>query len=39
MAGCALLVSAGSALMFPRTWIRFGVLHGMAVMLVLARLL
>ncbi|MBN8476550.1 heparan-alpha-glucosaminide N-acetyltransferase [Sulfuritalea sp.] len=39
VAGCALLVSAGSALMFPRTWISFGVLHGMAVMLVLARLL
>lgn len=38
VAGCALLVSAGSALMFPRSWIHFGVLHGMAVMLVLARL-
>ncbi|EHR70294.1 putative membrane protein [Burkholderiales bacterium JOSHI_001] len=35
---CALAVSAGSALMFPRSWISFGVLHGMAVMLVLARL-
>jgi uncharacterized membrane protein len=34
----AALVSAGSALMFPRSWIFFGVLHGMAVMLVLARL-
>ena len=38
VAACALLVSAGSALMFPRSWIFFGVLHGMAVMLVLARL-
>jgi uncharacterized membrane protein len=37
VAGCALLVSAGSALMFPRTWISFGVLHGMAVMLLLLR--
>ena len=35
---CALLVSAGSALMFPRSWISFGVLHGIAVMLILARL-
>ena len=39
VAGCALAVSAGSALMFPHSWIHFGVLHGMAVMLVLARLL
>ena len=38
IAGCALLVSAGSALMFPKSWISFGVLHGFAVMLVLARL-
>ena len=38
IAACAVLVSAGSALMFPRSWISFGVLHGMAVMLVLARL-
>ncbi len=35
---CALLVSAGSAVMFPRSWIFFGVLHGMAVMLILCRL-
>lgn len=34
---CALAVSAGSALMFPRSWISFGVLHGMAVMLLLLR--
>ena len=38
MAGCALLVSAGSAVMFPRSWISFGVLHGIAVMLILCRL-
>ena len=38
VAGCAVLVSAGSALMFPRTWIQFGVLHGIAVMLILCRL-
>ncbi len=39
IAGCAVLVSAGSALMFPRSWISFGILHGIAAMLVLARLL
>lgn len=38
VAGCALLVSVGSAWMFPHSWISFGVLHGMAVMLILARL-
>ncbi len=37
VAGCALLVSAGSATMFPRTWISFGVLHGIAVMLLIVR--
>jgi uncharacterized membrane protein len=37
VAGCAVLVSAGSALMFPRSWISFGVLHGIALMLVVAR--
>src|SRR5690606_32661908 len=31
-------VTAGSALMFPRSFIYFGVLHGMAVMLIIARL-
>jgi uncharacterized membrane protein len=36
--GAALLVSAGSAVMFPRTFIYFGVLHGIAVMLLLVRL-
>jgi uncharacterized membrane protein len=35
---CALLVTAGSALMFPRSYIYFGVLHGMAAMLLVVRL-
>jgi uncharacterized membrane protein len=35
---CAGLVSAGSFVMFSNSWISFGVLHGMAVMLVVARL-
>jgi uncharacterized membrane protein len=39
VAGCAVLVSAGSALVFPRSWIAFGVLHAVAVMLIAARLL
>lgn len=34
---CAALVSLGSALMFPRSWISFGVLHGIAVMLLVCR--
>ncbi|MFG6413900.1 DUF1624 domain-containing protein [Roseateles sp. DC23W] len=38
VAGCAVLVSAGSWFMFPNSWISFGVLHGIAVMLVLLRL-
>ena len=38
VAACALLVSAGSVIMFPRSWIFFGVLHGIAVMLVVCRL-
>lgn len=37
VAGCALLVSAGSYLMFHDRFIYFGVLHGMAVMLLVAR--
>jgi uncharacterized membrane protein len=37
VAGAALLVSAGSALMFPRSWISFGVLHAFALLLPLAR--
>jgi uncharacterized membrane protein len=38
IAGCAVLVSAVTAVAFPRSWISFGVLHGIAVMLVLVRL-
>ena len=38
IAACAVLVSAGSAWMFPGSWISFGVLHGIALMLVLTRL-
>jgi uncharacterized membrane protein len=38
VAGCALLVTAGSMLVFPQSFIYFGVLHGLAVMLLLARL-
>ncbi|SEK34390.1 Uncharacterized membrane protein [Roseateles sp. YR242] len=34
---CALLVSLGSWFMFPRSFISFGVLHGMALMLILVR--
>lgn len=37
VAACAVLVSLSSWWMFPRSWIHFGVLHGMAVMLVLLR--
>ena len=37
IAGCALLVSVGSALMFPQSWISFGVLHGIALMLIVVR--
>ena len=37
IAGCAVLVSAGSALMFPKSWISFGILHGIALMLICAR--
>ncbi|HEX3141003.1 MAG TPA: heparan-alpha-glucosaminide N-acetyltransferase [Rhizobacter sp.] len=38
VAGCALLVTAGSYLMFPNSYISFGVLHGIAVMLIITRL-
>ena len=37
VAACALLVSIGSAFMFPHSWISFGVLHGIAVMLIVVR--
>lgn len=39
IAGCALLVSVGSWWMFPNSFITFGVLHGIAVMLPLLRLM
>lgn len=38
VAGCALLVTAGSWFMFPRSFIYFGVLHGIAAMLIVIRL-
>jgi uncharacterized membrane protein len=38
VAACALLVTLGSLWMFPQSFIYFGVLHGMALMLVLLRL-
>ncbi|MFM9914831.1 MAG: DUF1624 domain-containing protein [Rhizobacter sp.] len=38
IAACALLVSVGSWLMFPRSYISFGVLHGVAAMLLVLRL-
>lgn len=37
--GCALLVTLGSMWMFPRSFISFGMLHGVAAMLLLLRLL
>ena len=37
--GAALLVTAASAMMFPRSFIWFGVLHAIALWLLLARLL
>jgi len=39
VAGCAVLVSLATIPMFPQSWISFGVLHGMAVMLVVLRAL
>lgn len=38
VAVCALLVSAGSYLVFPKSFIYFGVLHGIVVMLLVVRL-
>jgi uncharacterized membrane protein len=35
--GCALLVTAGSYFMFPKSFIYFGVLHGIALMLIVVR--
>ena len=37
VAGCALLVSAASYWMYPKSFIYFGVLHGLALMLVICR--
>lgn len=37
IAGCAVLVSIGSLVMFPRSFISFGVLHAIALMLIVAR--
>ncbi|MEO5669056.1 MAG: heparan-alpha-glucosaminide N-acetyltransferase [Ramlibacter sp.] len=37
VAGCALLVTAGSCWMYPRSFIYFGVLHGIALMLIAVR--
>ena len=38
VAVCAVLVSAGSMWMFPRSYISFGVLHAIAVLLIVMRL-
>ena len=38
IAGCALLVTAGSYWMYPSSFIYFGVLHGIAIMLIIVRL-
>ncbi|MGE0350466.1 heparan-alpha-glucosaminide N-acetyltransferase [Hydrogenophaga sp.] len=37
VAGAALLVTAGSLLVFPQSFIYFGVLHGIALMLIVVR--
>ncbi|MCV2360836.1 DUF1624 domain-containing protein [Paucibacter sp. TC2R-5] len=37
IAACAIAVSIGSYMMYPRSFISFGVLHGMALMLLLLR--
>lgn len=38
VAACAVLVTAGSMWMFPRSYISFGVLHAIAVLLIVTRL-
>ena len=37
VAACALLVTAGSYFVFPKSFIYFGVLHGIALMLIVVR--
>ena len=37
VAACALLVTAGSYAMYPQSFIYFGVLHGIAIMLIIVR--
>lgn len=37
VAACAVLVSGATWFVFPQSWISFGVLHGLAVMVLLAR--
>ena len=37
VAGCAMLVTAGSYWMYPKSFIYFGVLHGIAAMLLVVR--
>ncbi|ROZ68560.1 DUF1624 domain-containing protein [Ramlibacter sp. WS9] len=37
VAACALLVTIGSLFMFPKSFIYFGVLHGIALMLIVVR--
>jgi uncharacterized membrane protein len=37
VAGCAVLVTIGSWFMFPKSFIYFGVLHGIAIMLIVVR--
>lgn len=38
LAGCATVVSVATWWVFPQSWISFGVLHGLACMVLLARL-
>ena len=38
IAGCALLVTLGSMFIFPQSYIFFGVLHSMAVLIIIARI-
>lgn len=39
IAGCALLITLTSYMIYPRSYIYFGVLHGLAVMILLLRVL